>query len=47
MLSLENENEYLLKKLKDYEDKENVGIHKINQKYVDYENEIKEVVRLK
>lgn len=38
MLSLENENEYLLKKLKEYENKDNVGVHKINQKHVDYEN---------
>lgn len=47
MLSLENENEYLLKKLREYENKENSGVQKINQKYIDYENEIREVVRLK
>jgi hypothetical protein len=33
--------------LKEFEDKENSGVQKINLKYVDYENEIREVVRLK
>lgn len=37
MMSLQNENEYLLKKLKEYEDKENAGLQKINHKYIEYE----------
>jgi hypothetical protein len=38
MLSLENENEYLLKKLRDYEEKESTGVHKLTLKYSDYEH---------